>query len=179
MEKQTGKFKREIESGVHRVEYSLPFVALVSLNGIPQGVLGPGTGKRVLRTYDTTLLELDVTDAKTNYGLSIVTKPSQKGEELDDVPPPPPPSPENFLALTQHRIRQEMGIFREEFTRGRSPHEIGEIDIFEEEEMSNFASQQKQAGTTEGNNGNAGPDAEGSQPTETSTDNTKETGNPG
>lgn len=184
MDTQKGAYKATLEPGVHRINYALPFPALVSIGSQPVATIGPGKGKHVFRTYEPYDFEIDVTDAKTKWGLGITSKPTQLGEEFDDLPPPEPPAPDNYLQMMRVRVRQEMGIMREEFTRGRSPYEMGVIDTFEEDLLSQQkkgdALQAQGEGTDESDG--SSPEGEGTKlrtaETITADEATKEPGNP-
>ena len=127
-----GKHEETLPWGTHRIEYNTTFPILLSMDGEPVAVLN-GEGKKVLRNMAGNLT-LDVTEPKKPYGFRIQSRQGWKGEKMDDLPPPQPPAPDNYLQMIRQKVRQQMGIIREEpFNRGQTMYELGDIDVFEED----------------------------------------------
>lgn len=131
MEKLKGKQQFKLEYGVHRFNYVAPFPVLVSVDDVPVSIIGSGKGKAVWKGEGT--ISLDPTD-KDAYGFAITSKLTSKGEQQDDLPAPDPAPADNYLAMMREKVRQQMGITRENFTQMPSLYEMGNIDVFEEDQ---------------------------------------------
>lgn len=130
--KHTGKTKIDLEYGIHKIEVVNTYPLLISLNDEPIRALKGGNHRFVLRGA-VGGLQVDPTEAKTPYQISITSRPSQKGEQMDDLPPPQPAPPDNFLAKIREQVRQSMGVTREAFSEFQTPYEMGDTELFEEE----------------------------------------------
>lgn len=119
----------KLEFGNHQVTVHAQDHTLVSLDGVPSKVLAPGTHQVKLRQFQG---EVSF-DSKKKVDTQVKSKLSQPGEKVDDLAPPAPPPADNFLAMMRHKVRQQMGVQRENFGRQLSPYET---DTFQwEEEM--------------------------------------------
>lgn len=127
-----GKQTIELPYGTHRIEYATPHPILLSVDDRPVEAINTGSGRVVLRKFQGTL-QLDPTEPKAQFKFDVTSKKSQPGETVDDVPPPQPAPPSNYLAKIRQQVKDSMGIMREEFDRGRTMYETGDIDLFEED----------------------------------------------
>ena len=131
MQKLKGKQTFDLPYGVHRFNYIAPFPILVSHNDEPVGIIGGGKGKTIWRGEGT--ISLDPTD-KDAYGFNITTKVTTPKEAQDHEAPPEPAPADNYLAMMREKVRQQMGIIRENFAERPSIYEMGNIDVFEEDQ---------------------------------------------
>lgn len=130
--KYTGKAKIDLAQGQHRITVNTAIPLLVSANEEPVRAIPAGTHKFSTWTKEVQV-QVDPSEPKVPYYIDIVTHVSQDGEKFDQEPPPPPPRPDNFLAQIRERVRQNMGVMREEFERHQTIYESGDVDMFEED----------------------------------------------
>ncbi len=123
-------FEQQLDLGVHRVQIKTPAAALVSLNDEPQHMAGIGTHKIVLRGSGK--LSVDV-GGKEKPIVTITSKMTTEGEQVDDLPPPQPAPPSNALQQIRQKVKQAMGVTREAFADRTSIYEMGDVDVFEED----------------------------------------------
>lgn len=168
-----GKQTIQLAYGTHRINYATSFPILLSVNDEPLEAVQPGSGRVVLRKFSGTL-QLDPTEPKKPFKFAVTSNLSQPGETVDQAPPPQPTPPSSYLAKVRQQVRNSMGLMREEFDRGPTIYETGDVNLFEED----LVSKQKIAGTVEDTGSDPSDTAEGSQQTG---DNQQkdEPGNPG
>ena len=153
-----GKQEFEVNEGVHRISVVSTFPLLVSFNDTP--VKSVTNGKFVVRSKNG-IISIDPSEPKKPYKFEIeASRPTQDGEAFDDIPPPDPAPPSNYLQAMRQKVRQQMGVIREDFASHRSQYEIGEAEpLFEEEEQQKREEASKRAAQAE-------LEAEGSNPSE-------------
>lgn len=136
-----GKHEITLQEGVHRIKTDATFPLLISLDDQPVRATSPGSQRFIVRGAGK--LSIDPSEPKKPYGFNVLAwRPSQKGEQLDDIPPPDPAPPANYLQAMRQKIRQQMGVIREDFNARPSIYELGDAEpLFEEQE----AALQKQA----------------------------------
>lgn len=139
MENQTGIFQRKVGRARINLRVATAFPLLICINEIPIRAFPAGTARLRFRTHDEhDSLTIQPTELKKPYGVSLEVRNRQKGETLDDLPPPQPVPPDNYLAMVREKVRQSMGINRENFADDDRPS-IYEVPddadlIFEETE---------------------------------------------
>jgi hypothetical protein len=119
--------KIELGQGFHRLKYATSIPCLVSINSDPVSVIN-GKGTLPIGRVGG-VLEIDV-PGKDKPKVELLTS---NGEDTNDDPPPPPPNPSNFIAMMRHKVRQEMGITRENFAEVPSRYELSEATQWEED----------------------------------------------
>lgn len=162
MEKLKGHLKRTLPFGNHTINVATPFPILVSWNGDPVRTIPVGTHRFTLRQLSGELA-LDVTEPKDFYGFSIVTKESQKGELIDDLPPPEPAPADNFLKQMRARVEQQRGVQRENFDGHRTPYQDAP-QMFEEELYQEALHSQQKSKDSNSETGSTAQDGDVSSP---------------
>lgn len=163
---QKGTFSTELKHGFHRVEISTKFPVLVSLGNDIVDAVGIGKHTLVIRNRGGRL-SIDPSDPKGVYGLSIKSRDSQKGEAFDDLAPPDPAPPNSYLAKLRLKVKNSMGIIREEFADRKTMYEVVDnLDEFEEERHARQQAEAKGAGEKagDGGKGTRGGDSAGTLP---------------
>lgn len=130
MNKLKGNQDFDLPFGHHAINCQTPFPILVSLDDVPQRVLQAGSNKVVVKGEGK--LSLNPTD-KSEYGVSITSRKTQKGEKFDDKPIPEPAPADNYLQMLKQQVRQQMGITRENFANQLTIYETGDYTVFEED----------------------------------------------
>lgn len=142
LERTKGKFEKELPYGNHRIRIATTFPMLASWDDVPVRTIPVGTHKFQIQQAKGTLT-LDVTEPKDYYGIEIVSRESQPGEKIDDLPPPEPPAPDSFLKQMRQKIMQERAFDRENFDGALTPYQLVEQD-FEEELAARDLSKRKE-----------------------------------
>ena len=128
-----GKYEQQVAPGQHRLQINTKFPLLISLDNEPQHVAVPGKNKLIIRTEEGGILQIDPSDPKSEYGLTVTPYAQSKYDPVSDKSPPERPAPNNYIARLRQMTRDQMQILREEFADQRSIYEIGDVDRFEEQ----------------------------------------------
>lgn len=118
-----GKHDQNLPLGFHVVKLDTSAPVLLSLGEQPFGIY-PAGKHRIRVGLGEGTLSIDPSEPKALYNIEVHTKPAQRGETFDDVPPPAPPPPSNQLMAIRQAVKMSMGIIREEFAdTGRTVYE--------------------------------------------------------
>lgn len=126
-----GKFQTAIEEGFYRIQVASSFGLLISVNEQPVVAI-KGNFARTLRLPEGKL-SIDPADPKKDYHFECSHAPLNRYDKVDDLPPPQPAPPTNWLAQMRAKVRQSMGVMREDFAERSSIYET-DAQLFEEDE---------------------------------------------
>ena len=129
-----GKQEIRLTRGQNKLQIAAPTPILLSLNDAPLRVV-QGNATWIGTIEEDSLLSIDPSDNKAEYHVDIDHYNGSRFEKRDDIPPPPPPAPDNYLQMLAIKVRQQMGIMRENFAERTSIYEMGDIDDWEEDQL--------------------------------------------
>lgn len=118
-----GKQKLALLAGQNRLQINTKVPLLFSVDGEPEYACGAGKNKLIIKNEKDIELEIDPSDPKAKYAIAIKYYDARKAEKIDDKAPPQPAAPQSWLAAMRVKVRQEMGITRENFAEHRSRYQ--------------------------------------------------------